>query len=61
MVVTVEIEVVMTIVFGQRESIFLLRVNVDKGISIIKIDVSNGRNHHTARLGTLDSLCAVVG
>jgi hypothetical protein len=57
---TVEIKVVVTVVFRQRENVLLHRVNVDEVIAVIEIDVSDGGNHHTTGLGTLDGLGTIV-
>ena len=52
MMVLVEIKVVVPFVFGQREDVFLFGVNMYKSVAIVEIDVSDGADKHTSRLGT---------
>ena len=48
MMVLVEIKVVVSFVFGQREDVFLFGVNMHKSVAIVEIDVSDGADKHAS-------------
>ena len=59
-VMRVEVQVSMTVVFFQRIRILRRRVDISEWLTIVEVDLSHSRNHQSSRLGAVDGLRTVV-